>query len=164
MNQVDCEGAELRRQHAVERRRRAAPLQVAEYDAAGFTPQTRLDFRSHDVADAAERHLAILGAAFACDHRTVGQVRSFGDDHEREVLALLFPFNDLLADSFEIPWNFREQDHIAAAAIPACSAIPAGMASHDFEHHHAVVRAAAVVCSRSKASVAQATALSKPNV
>ena len=41
-------GPELRGQHAVERRRRAAALQMAEHDGAGFSAQPPLDFLGHE--------------------------------------------------------------------------------------------------------------------
>ena len=58
MHRVDGGDAETRRQHAVERGRRAAALHVPEHDGARLVARARLDLAGQRVTDAAEARVA----------------------------------------------------------------------------------------------------------
>ena len=89
--------AEPRREHAIERRRRAAALQVAQHDRARFLARHLFQRRRDAMAHAAQA----LGAADArlLDERRAAAHRlgAFGDDDDREVRAPGVAILDLTA-------------------------------------------------------------------
>src|SRR5205807_9782863 len=86
MGCVDSGQAKPRCQHAVERGRRSAPLNVSENGGAGFIPGPFLDLLLERVADAAEPGVAELvnrrSAGYM--HRAFLGRRALGRDNDRE--------------------------------------------------------------------------------
>ena len=69
VHRLDRVQAEPRGEPAVERRRRAAALDVAEHDGAGLLARTLLDLRREPVADATEAYVT-EGVLLAADRAT----------------------------------------------------------------------------------------------
>src|SRR2546430_1347201 len=96
------------------------------------------DSRRHNRANPAESRLAILLIGRP-DKSPPPLTSSFRDDKQRKLFPLLFPLADLCADAFVAKRNFRNQNDVTAAGDARVRSDPAGVTSHDFEHHHAVV-------------------------
>ncbi len=69
-----------------------------------------------------------------------GKFAALADDDDREVLAARVPAADAVGDFLEVDRLLRDEDHVGAARDAARDCDPPGMASHDLDHHHAVVR------------------------
>jgi hypothetical protein len=67
------------------------------------------------------------------------EARALGHDHERVMLAVLLPFEDLLADAFDAEWNLRDEDHVGAARNSAVRGDPSGVTAHHLADQHALV-------------------------
>ena len=70
---------------------------------------------------------------------------------------------DVAGDLVDVELALRQQDHVGAAGEAGVQRDPAGVPAHHLDDQRAVV-VSAVVCSRSIASIAMLTAVSKPNV
>ena len=138
---VDRLQAEAGGEPAVERRGRAAALDVAEHDGARLLAGALLDLAGEPVADAAEADVA-EGVLLAGDQRHLAAVardRALGDDDDRGVLALearLHPRADVL----DVEGLLGDQHHAGAAGDAGVQRDPAGVAAHHLDDQHAVVR------------------------
>src|SRR3989442_11256311 len=67
-----------------------------------------------------------------------GKFDSLGYYHNREPER--FPFGDILADFFDGKRDLGNQDDVGSARNPGFQPNPARVASHDLDHHDAMVR------------------------
>ena len=105
--------AECRRKQPVPRRRRAAALDMAQNRDPRFRAGRLLYQLAHTLTDTAKTEPAI--AATAADGLSIRQMCRFGDDHKREVPAVLPHIQNLAGQAFGRPRDFRHQDRIGAA-------------------------------------------------
>ncbi len=68
------------------------------------------------------------------------QLDAFRHHHDRKALALALTPRNELAYALNAERNLRNQDDVRAPRNPARQRDPAAIASHDFNHHHPVVR------------------------
>ena len=93
--------------------------------------------------------------------RGIGALRH---DDDREVAPARVAPPDQAAHLVDVERPLGDQDHVRASGEPRVQRDPARMAAHHLDDHHPVVGLSAVVWSRSIASVAICTAVSKPKV
>ena len=67
-------------------------------------------------------------------------LHAFGDHDNREILADLFAFGNVAANVLDGERNFRNQNDVRAAGDAGFERDPAAVASHDLDHHHAMMR------------------------
>ena len=145
---------------------RAAALDVAEHRAAGLLAGPLLDLGGQHLPDAAEPHVAerVQPLVRQRPGPPLGRAGALGHDHDRRVPGLE-PVLHVRADLAPMSERLlRDEDHVRAAGrVPACSAIQPACRPIT-----STISArwwlSAVVCSRSIASIAMFTAVSKPNV
>jgi hypothetical protein len=130
-DEVDGGDAEAGGQYAVEGRGRASALDVAEHADADFFVAGTADGVSDQVGD---------GIGAAVFFQLGGKLHAFSDYNNREVLALLFPRGYELADVRDGERNFGNQNHVSAASDAGFESDPSAVPSHDFDHHHAMMR------------------------
>src|SRR4051812_29650469 len=105
-----------RRQHAIERRRRAATLDVTERGRAGIETGALVDLNGELVRDAAESDRIGRGLDPLRDDLVPALLRSaFAHAHDGEALVLPAARLEHLADLVEVVGDFRNEDDVAAA-------------------------------------------------
>ena len=72
-------------------------------------------------------------------HSPLG-LRAFGDHHNTEATSGRIAVHDLLTDFINLPCDFGNQDHVGRARHTSVQRDKSGIATHDFQHHHTVVR------------------------
>ncbi len=70
----------------------------------------------------------------------LGNLHAFGQGDDGELLAEDVALADVGADAFNGEGNFRNQDDVSAAGDSGVERDPAGVASHHFHDHDAVMR------------------------
>src|SRR5256885_16557530 len=109
---------------------------MAERDRPGSLPQSPPAFFTDAVANPAEANLFAGLFLITAGHQfTIGQLGAFGNDDQRELFSALLAADDRLADAFEGPGDFRDENHVATAGDPGVNRDPAGVSPHQFEHH-----------------------------
>jgi len=141
----------------------AAALQMSEYHATGFFAGALLNLLSDLRADAAEPGFALLRARSGRRHKVFAcRPRTFGGHDNAERFAALLPFKSTLAQTaVVVEGNLRDQNHVGTPCESGVDCDPTGVASHDLQHHD-TQWLSAVLCNRSSASVAHATARIEP--
>lgn len=132
--------AELRGQHSIRRGRRSAALDVAEDRGAGF--QSCCGFDCAGQYRTASTQTDRIRASFhgSCDrHVAVSRAGAFRHADDAESLALAAPLDQQFVHLRQVVWNFRDEDDVRSACDPGAERQPAGVASHHFDHHHAVM-------------------------
>src|SRR5574337_432334 len=133
--------AEAGREHAVERRRRAAALGMAEQRRAHLARQPRLQVVLQHRADAAKAdRVGAAGDRLRDRHRAAFGVRAFGDADQRPALVGLARAA-MLDHGIEVVRDLGQQDHVGRAGEAAVQRDPAGVASHRLGDHHPAVAA-----------------------
>ena len=130
--------AETHAEDAVERGGRSAALEVAEGGGTGFLASEFMEALGDALADAAEPDFA-AAISVQCDDAFVRHFRTLGDDDECGVVALRITAADEGGDLIEVEGNFRDKDHARATRDTAPQRDPSGVATHDFQNHHALV-------------------------
>src|SRR5215469_8168175 len=119
---------------------------MTEHDGAGFKAGALLDFAGQLVADAAHAHVPEFIFPPVGEHHIAMRIDigrelgAFGGDHNAEVAAAGVAQLDGLGDFVDVEGSFGDQDHVGAAGDAAVHGDPACVTTHDFHHHHAVVR------------------------
>src|SRR5262245_59555496 len=98
-NQPHRMSAELRGQHAVEGRRRAASLQMTQHDGPRLLADPPLDFIADKIADPTQPNLLLRLTLVLRNEAPVGQFRAFGYHNQREFLAPLLALENRLTDA-----------------------------------------------------------------
>jgi hypothetical protein len=108
VGRVDCCEAEPRRQDAIERRRSAATLHVAEHGGARFHPLPPGYLRLQPVTDATEPRMPeLVGRGARLGDTPVDGHRALCHDDDRESPAALRPPANMRADLFELEGPLR---------------------------------------------------------
>ena len=138
-DRADRVHAEPGRQHAVERSRRAATLDVAEDRAAGFLAGALLDLVRQQLADPAQPGVPERVALVVSDGLVGGlRVGALGDHHYRRVPGLE-PVLDVLADLLDVERLLRDEDDVRAAGDARVQCDPAGAAAHHLDDERPVM-------------------------
>ena len=98
-----------------------------------------MDLIGHLLGDAAETrnvqsvswNLKLLQTAF--------RARTLCNGHDAEVASPLRPRTEYLHDGLQVERYFGNQDDVRAAGNAGGQRYPACVASHKFQHHHAVM-------------------------
>src|SRR5581483_9181022 len=135
---LDGVDAKPRAEDAVERGGCAAALQMAEHAGARFLAGARGNFACDDFADATELVFAVDGFVLH-GLLAVFWPRAFCDDDHRAKATVFFAFADGFGDFFKIERNLRNQNDVCAAGEPAVERDLAGVATHEFDDHHATM-------------------------
>src|SRR6266403_173701 len=106
---------------------------------ARFFAGALLDFRAHYCANPAESRLTGFAMRPGSDEATVFLSRPFRDDDDCEIFPEVHAFLNFSADAFAGERNLRNQNHVRTARHTRVESDPAGVTSHDFENHDAVV-------------------------
>ena len=114
-------------QVAVERGRRASPLQVAQHGLPCFKSCLIFDF----LCDVFRR-------AFAC---APVRVDTLGDDHDAVRFAPLEAVDDDVAQIAHLVGQFRQEHDVSSSGHAAVQCQPSRFVPHDFDDHHPLVRA-----------------------
>src|ERR1700722_665690 len=130
-DQVDGGYAEAGGEDAVEGRGCASALNVSEHADADSLVAGTADGIADQVGDG-------IGAAIF--FQLGRKLHALGDNHNREVLALFLARGDELADVRDSERDFWNQNHVSAAGDAGFERDPSAVASHDFDHHHAMMR------------------------
>src|SRR6185436_17730507 len=110
LDQLDGLAAEARREDAIEARRRAAALQVAEDDAARLLLRLLGNRRAELRADAAEP-LDVLGIGrFLQRDAAALRERAFRDDADAELRAPLVPRAETLGDDLDVEGDLGDEN------------------------------------------------------
>ena len=129
------------RQHAVIRSRRTAALQITQHRAARFYARCFFNSVRHLLANTAKadrleaalnhtryRHLAAL------------RLRALSSNDDAKAFAGSLTRFYLFDYRVQLIGNLRQQDNIRAACNAAVQRNPACIASHNLQHHNAVMR------------------------
>ena len=134
-------------QHAVEGTGRTAALDVSQHDRTCFEARKPLQFAGHRVADPTQPGMPEFVRSQIAHHRgamlainVAGKSCAFGDYYDAEITSATVPQSYALSDFFKIEGLLRNQDHIGTTGNAAIQSNPAGIAPHDFHHHHTVMR------------------------
>ena len=115
MHQINSADAIPRRQHAIKRCRRAAPLYVPQNDGACFKAGAGLNFRRQRVADSAEPHVAKFIRLSALIFRiTCRELGAFRHHNDAEVAPAIMAALDGLSNLLDIKRLLRNQNYISS--------------------------------------------------
>src|SRR5262249_27098050 len=64
---------------------------------------------------------------------------SFSNDDNCKTTSSTGPFVNLSQYTFQVIWNFWNQDHVGAPGNPCSQSNPASVATHDLQNHDPVV-------------------------
>src|SRR5207249_8539635 len=109
--------SKTRGKNSVQRRRRAATLQMAKNAAARFFSTALRNFICHDVADTTEAKFATFYLAF--NLFAMFWSRAFRDHHNGSQITSSLPCSDHARDFVVIERNFGNQNDIGAAGDAA---------------------------------------------
>ena len=139
---VDGRDPEPRRQHAVERGRRAAPLDVPEGGGPRLAFHPPLDLPGEERPDPAEP-----GVAEGVDLRVLRDLgfgvfggRAFRHDDDAEHPSRGAALPERRADFVEVERDLGHEDDVRPAGQPAGRGHPSRVAPHDLDDHDPVVR------------------------
>src|SRR5690606_16754582 len=74
------------------------------------------------------------------NHVAADRLRTFRHDYYAEIAPVGHAVFDLAFDRFDAVGYFGDEDDVAAARHTRAEGYPAGVASHRFNHHHAMMR------------------------
>jgi len=97
------------------------------------------DFGGDHGADASESHLACVFILATGDHVSGGQVGTLGHNNQCKTFSVAFAVEDFVADIFERPGDFRDEDHVTSAGDARVKGDPAGVSAHHLQHHDPLV-------------------------
>ena len=135
--ELDGFDAEARAEDAVEHGRGASALEVAEDAGANFLSCAVADFAPDDFRNAPEA--VFSDGRLEPGNPSIPRFRSLGDDDHRAFGAFLFPAQDLSCHFGKFERNLWNENNVCTACESAVEGDPAGVATHDFDHHHAFV-------------------------
>ena len=115
LEQFDRRAAEAGRQHPIERRRRAAALQMAEHDVARFLSGFFLQLGRDHGADATKPLEMAAASLLEQGHRAAQWLGAFGDDDDAELRAEALALAQALDDLVNVVADLRNQDDVGAA-------------------------------------------------
>src|SRR3954453_1487361 len=128
------------RKHAVERRRRAAALDVAEHGLPQLEARPRLDLSLEHLPDPAEPHVAerveLTGLQL---HRAFLRLRTFGHDDDRRIVPRE-PLLDVAADRIDVERTLRDEDDVRTPGQAGVQRDPTGVPPHPLDDEHSMVR------------------------
>lgn len=119
----------------------AAALGVAEDDIAGFDLGAFFDFDREPFGDAAEADW--IGRFFddsIDDLFAALWLGAFGDSDDGEAFSALRTPEAILGNLVDIELDLGNQNHIGTAGKPSVEGDPTGVATHEFDNHHAMMR------------------------
>jgi hypothetical protein len=138
---VDGVQAEARGEPAVERRGRAATLDVTQHHGPRLGAGALLDLGGHPVADATQAH--VPERVDVTRHQghvaPLTRHRALGHDDDRRVLRLEAR-RDQVADLLDVERHLGDQDDVRAAGHPGVQRDPARVPPHHLDDQRAVVR------------------------
>ena len=140
VGRVDRSDTEARGEHAVERRRGAAALEVAEDRDAGLETGSGLDLAGDDRADAAESLVVVavhLGGRKV--DRALDGLRPFGDDDDGGEATLRVPPDQVGAGLFDVEEFLGRDDDRGTAGQAGVDGDPADLAAHHLADDHSTV-------------------------
>src|SRR5215207_1530251 len=130
LRRVDRVQAEPRREHAIERRRRTAPLNVPEDGGASLVAGPLLYLPFQPAGDPAQPDVAEgIGRRALGGRHAALRLRSLRDHDDRRVLALEAA-DDVVGDPIEVEFDLRDQDHVGPACEPRVKGDPASIPPH----------------------------------
>src|SRR2546422_5678647 len=130
-NEFHGRNSKARSQDAIERRWRPATLNVPQHADPHFLSSAGSNRVTHQIADRSS------AAVFFQLRRKFDPL---SHHHNREMFAKSFPFGHILADSFDGERNLGNQNDVRSASNAGFQPNPARIASHDLDHHDAMVR------------------------
>ena len=134
VRRVDRRQTQACREHAVERGRGAAPLDVTEHGGPRLEPGPRLDLVFELDADSAQPRVAeLVELALGDHHRALLRSRPLGRHHDREVPAARVTAADQPAHLVDVEGNLRDQDHVGTPGDARVQRDPARVAAHHFD-------------------------------
>src|SRR6476620_5276716 len=143
MNHVNGTEAVSSCQHAVERSWCAAPLNVTQNHRACLESSAALELLRQSISNSSQPRVSELVFFSAQRHRPPGlliEFRAFRNHHDAEVTSARVSHTDFRGDLFNVERLFGNQYYIGATGNSAIDCDPAGVASHNLDNHHAVVR------------------------
>ena len=135
--ELDGFDAEARAEYAVEHRGCASALKMAEHASAHFLAGAITYFLPDELGDSSESVVARWG--MESGNPAILRFCSFGDDDHRALGAFPLAAQNLFGDFGKFKGNLGNENNVRAARETAVEGDPAGMATHDFDHHHALV-------------------------
>src|SRR6185369_14728275 len=112
---------------------------MAENTHARFFTRALLDFRANNRTNSAESRLAGFGVRAGSDEAAVFLSRAFRDNDDCEFFADVLAVLNFIANALVGERNLWNQNHVRAACHAGKEGDPAGITTHDFENHNAVV-------------------------
>ena len=124
------------------RRRRPAPLDVAEHRHPRLHAEPVLDLAAQERTDAAERHVPELIQPDRLRDRLLLPLRpgSLGDHDDAELLPPLVARPEVPDDLVDVERDLRYEDLVGPARDPGHGRNPPGMPAHHLHHHDPVMR------------------------
>src|SRR5262249_16512122 len=112
---------------------------MPENACARFLARALLNFRANYRTNPAKSRLAGF-SVYAGSHKiAVLLSRPLRHDDDCEFFPELLPFLNFTADAFVGERNFRNQNYVRAAGHTRKQSDPAGVTTHDFENHDAIM-------------------------
>ena len=112
---------------------------MAEHQRARLLAGAELDGARHLCRDPAEPVHGPHSSALHQLDRAIAGPRTLRDHDDAEAPTRLLTGADLVAHLLDVEWDLGDQDHVRAAGQPAVERDPSGVASHQLDHHDAVV-------------------------
>ena len=135
--ELDGFDAEAGAEDAVEHGGGTSALEVAKDAGANLFSGAVADFASDDFGNATKAVFAVGG--LESRDLAVFWFCSLGDDDHGAFGAFLFAAQDLCCHFGKLKGNFWDENNVSASCQTAVEGDPAGVAAHDFDHHHALV-------------------------
>ncbi len=130
---------EAGRKPPVERRRRAAPLDMAEHGRAGLPPGPATDLSLQHGRDSLQPDMPEGVQLPFLDHQAAGhRTRSLSHHDDRRVVRGEAVFDEG-TDLVDVEGSFRNEDHVGARRHSAVQGDPTGMPAHDLDDEDAMM-------------------------